>query len=51
MTTAFPVPEGENALVWKCACALAEKRHPAAKYPQPSDVEDARIVLATAITR
>lgn len=38
-------PVGENALVWKASCALASKRHPNASYPQPKDVEDARVVI------
>jgi hypothetical protein len=44
----FPVPIGESMLVWAGACALAQHRHPNACYPQPSDVEFARIVLLAA---
>lgn len=40
------MPEGVEPDVWAGACALAVRRHPIAIYPQPMDVEYARIVLA-----
>lgn len=45
----FLCPEGENVMVWAGACALAEQRHPNARYPQPVDVSDARIVTTVVV--
>lgn len=48
LSAALPTPIGESVLVWAGACALAERRHPTDRRPQPADVEDARTVLLAA---
>lgn len=46
MAQQYDCPPNVEALVWAGACALALHRHPRKSYPQPSDIDDARIVLA-----
>lgn len=35
----------KDSRVWIGACALAEKRHPRAKFPQPQDIKDSETVI------
>lgn len=48
-TEGHPCPIGESRLVWSGACALAVKRHPEASWPQPQDIDDARVVLTQSL--